>query len=172
MRSGRQGQRPLGQIFGVGNLPGSADQPQDRRGSSGQKRSKTLVRPVDEDAVELCVGQIYSTNTCGDFLRVSRIIQIDTEVLAEQALVTAEIEMKVLSPFGVCSPIASGCTGSCWDVRSGQPKSGPGSRDSLPVAHRLKIDKSFAFQKTAGGGWRCNTPALQPIEFGIALGGL
>ena len=126
----------------------------------------------DADAVDLCVAQIHSANTCHDFLRVSRIIQVDTEVSAEQALVTAEIEMKVLSPFGVCSPIASGCTGSCWDVRSGQPKSGPGTRDSLPVAHRLKIDKSFAFQKTAGGGWRCNTPALQPIEFGIALGGL
>ena len=126
----------------------------------------------DADAVDLCVAQIHSANTCHDFLRVSRIIQVDTEVSAEQALVTAEIEMKVLSPFGVCSPIASGCTGSCWDVRSGQPKSGPGSRDSLPVAHRMKIDKSFAFQKTAGGGWRCNTPALQPIEFGIALGGL
>jgi len=130
----------------------------------------TVATAPDEDAVDLCVAQIHSANTCGDFLRVSRIIQIDTEVSAEQALVTAEVEMKVLSPFAVCSPVASNCTGTCWDVRSGQAKSAPGSRDSLPIAHRLRIEKSFAFQKTANG-WRCNTPALQPIELGIALRG-
>jgi len=73
--------------------------------------------------------------------------------------------MKVLSPFAVCSPVASSCTGTCWDLRSGQAKSAPGSRDSLPIAHRLRIEKSFAFQKT-DSGWRCNTPALQPIELG------
>jgi uncharacterized protein YecT (DUF1311 family) len=132
-------------------------------------RSTVAVTP-DEDAVDLCVAQIHAANTCGDFLRISRIIQIDTEVSAEQAIVTAEVEMKVLSPFAVCSPIASACTGTCWDVRTGQPQSAPGSRDSLPVAHRLRIEKSFAFQKT-GSGWRCNTPALQPIELGIALRG-
>jgi len=130
----------------------------------------TVAATPDEDAVDLCVAQIHSANTCGDFLRVSRIIQIDTEVSAEQALVTAEVEMKVLSPFAVCSPIASGCTGTCWDLRTGQPKSAPGSRDSLPVAHRLRVEKSFAFQKT-GNGWRCNTLVLQPIELGVALRG-
>ncbi len=124
----------------------------------------------DEDAVDLCVAQIHSANTCGDFLRVSRIIQIDTEVSEEQALVTAEVEMKVLSPFAVCSPVASSCTGTCWDLRTGQANSAPGSRDSLPIAHRLRIEKSFAFQKT-GDGWRCSTPALQPIELGVALRG-
>ena len=132
-------------------------------------RSAVAATP-DEDAVDLCVAQIHSTNSCGDFLRVSRIIQIDTEVSADQALVTAEVEMKVLSPFAVCSPVASGCTGTCWDLRSGQAKSVPGSRDSLPVAHRLRIEKSFAFQKT-DGGWRCKTPALQPIELGVAFRG-
>lgn len=132
-------------------------------------RSTVAVTP-DEDAVDLCVAQIHAANTCGDFLRVSRIIRIDTEVSAEQALVTAEVEMKVLSPFAVCSPVASSCTGTCWDLRSGQAKSQPGSRDSLPIAHRLRIEKSFAFQKT-GDGWRCNTPALQPIELGVALRG-
>jgi uncharacterized protein YecT (DUF1311 family) len=131
----------------------------------------TFSRTPDADAVDLCVAQIHAANTCLDFLRISRIIQIDTEVSAEQALVTAEVEMKVVSPFAVCSPIASSCTGTCWDLRSGQPKPVPGSRDSLPVAHRLRIEKSFAFQKTDSGDWRCNTPALQPIEFGIALRG-
>lgn len=130
----------------------------------------TVAATPDDDAVDLCVAQIHSANACGDFLRVSRIIQIDTEVSAEQALVTAEVEMKVLSPFAVCSLVASTCTGTCWDVRTGQAKSTPGSRDSLPVAHRLRIEKSFAFQKT-DSGWRCNTPALQPIELGVALRG-
>jgi len=130
----------------------------------------TVAATPDEDAVDLCVAQIHLANACGDFLRVSRIIQIDTEVSAEQALVTAEVEMKVLSPFAVCSPVASSCTGTCWDPRSGQAKSAPGSRESLPVAHRLRIEKSFAFQKT-DSGWRCNTPALQPIELGVALRG-
>jgi uncharacterized protein YecT (DUF1311 family) len=131
----------------------------------------TFSRTPDADAVDLCVAQIHAANACSDFLRISRIIQIDTEVSAEQALVTAEVEMKVVSPFAVCSPIASSCTGTCWDLRSGQPKSAPGSRDSLPVAHRLRIEKSFAFQKADNGDWRCNTPVLQPIELGVALRG-
>lgn len=132
-------------------------------------RATVAARP-DEDAVDLCVAQIHAANTCGDFLRVSRIIQIDTEVSAEQALVTAEVEMKVLSPFAVCSPVASSCTGSCWDLRSGQARSQPGIRENIPIAYRLRIEKSFAFQKT-DNGWRCNTPALQPIELGVALRG-
>ncbi|SHL08539.1 lysozyme inhibitor LprI family protein [Bradyrhizobium lablabi] len=131
----------------------------------------TFSRTPDADAVDLCVAQIHAANACSDFLRISRIIQIDTEVSAEQALVTAEVEMKVVSPFAVCSPIASSCTGTCWDLRSGQAKSVPGSRDSLPIAHRLRIEKSFAFQKTDNGDWRCDTPVLQPIELGVALRG-
>jgi uncharacterized protein YecT (DUF1311 family) len=129
----------------------------------------TVATTPDEDAVDLCVAQIHSANTCGDFLRVSRIVQIDTEVSAEQALVTAEVEMKVLSPFTVCSPIASSCTGTCWDPKSGQAKPVPKSRDSLLISHRLRIEKSFAFQKTDKGDWRCNTLALQPIEHGVVL---
>jgi hypothetical protein len=39
------------------------------------------------------------------------------------------------------------------------------------VAHRLKIEKSFAFRKTDNGDWRCNTGALRPIDVGIALNG-
>jgi uncharacterized protein YecT (DUF1311 family) len=128
----------------------------------------------DADAVDLCIGQIHSANTCEDFLSVSRVFQIDAEVWAQEALVTAEIEMVVLSPFAACSPIASGCTGTCWDLKSGKAEPSPaskGSRDSFAVAHRVRIEKAFAFKKTDGGGWRCNTPALQPIEVGIAESG-
>ena len=35
-----------------------------------------------------------------------------------------------------------------------------GKPGSFPVAHRLKIEKSFAFQKTDSGGWRCDTAAF------------
>ncbi len=173
----RQGQRAAEGVVVVGSLPGGIYRAENRRDRRRQRRSEAGVRPPDisrtpdADAVDLCVAQIHAANACSDFLRISRIIQIDTEVSAEQALVTAEVEMKVVSPFAVCSPIASSCTGTCWDLRSGLPKSAPGSRDSLPVAHRLRIEKSFAFQKADNGDWRCNTPVLQPIELGVALRG-
>jgi hypothetical protein len=105
----------------------------------------------DPDAVDLCVAQIHSVNACEDFLLVNRVFQIDTEVSAQEALVTAEIEMIVLSPFAVCSPIASGCSGRCWDLRSGRATPLQESRDSFSVAHQLRIEKTFAFQKTGSG---------------------
>jgi hypothetical protein len=102
---------------------------------------------------------------------VNRIFQIDSEVADKNADVIAEVEMVVLSPFTACSPIASSCTGSCWDLRSGKPKSTPGSREEFLVGYRLRIEKTFAFQKTDGNGWRCNSPSLQPVEVGITLSG-
>jgi hypothetical protein len=98
-------------------------------------------------------------------------LQIDDEVAEREALITAEVEMIVLSPFAACSPVASGCTGTCWDMKSGKPKPVPGSRESVTVAHRVRIEKSFSFRKTDGGGWRCNTTALGPVDFGVALSG-
>jgi uncharacterized protein YecT (DUF1311 family) len=124
----------------------------------------------DAEAVDLCVGQIHSANSCDNFLRVSRVFRIDTEMDERNALVTAEVEMIVLSPFAVCSPVASSCTGTCWDLKSGKANAAPGSRDSISVAHRLRIEKAFAFQKS-DGGWRCDTNALQPVDFGLALSG-
>jgi uncharacterized protein YecT (DUF1311 family) len=125
----------------------------------------------DADAVDLCVGQIHAANACGDFLSVNRVIQLGSDIQPQSASVRAQVEMVVLSPFAVCSPVASGCTGSCWDLKSGQAKpSQPRNRDSFPVAHRLRIEKSFAFQKADGGGWRCSSVALQPIETGISIG--
>lgn len=123
------------------------------------------------DAVDLCVGQIHSANACGDFIRISRVFQMDTEVSEREALVTAEVEMVVLSPFSACSPVASSCTGTCWDTKTGKASPAPGSRESFRVSHRLKVEKSFAFQKIDDGNWRCNTSALQPINAGIAVSG-
>jgi uncharacterized protein YecT (DUF1311 family) len=130
-----------------------------------------LSSSPDADAVDLCVAQIHSANSCDDFLSVSRVFQIDNEVAEKGALVTAEVEMVVLSPFAVCSPIASTCTGTCWDPKSGKANPSPGSRDSFSVASKLRIEKAFAFQKTDSGGWRCNTSALQPVDLGVALSG-
>jgi uncharacterized protein YecT (DUF1311 family) len=124
----------------------------------------------DADAVDLCVAQIHSANACENFLTVSRVFQIGSEVAEQNATVIAAVEMIVLSPFAVCSPVASNCTGTCWDIRSGKAKPMPGSRDSFSVAHRLRIEKTFAFQKT-NSGWRCNSPALPPVEVGVATSG-
>jgi len=133
----------------------------------GRQRSSPLP---NADAVDFCVAQIHSANTCGDFLAVNRIFQINREEAEKRADVTAEIEMVVLSPFTACSPIASSCTGACWDLRSGKPKPTPGSREEFQVGYRLRIEKSFAFQKT-DSGWRCDSTALQPVEVGVAISG-
>jgi uncharacterized protein YecT (DUF1311 family) len=122
------------------------------------------------DAVDLCVAQIHSTGTCGDFLAVNRIFQINSEQNGDGAKVTTEIEMVVLSPFTACSLIASSCSGTCWDLRLGRPKFTPGSREQFQVGYRLRIEKSFAFHKN-DSGWRCDSTAMQPVEVGVALSG-
>jgi hypothetical protein len=98
------------------------------------------------------------------------VLEIDSEVAEQSALVTAEVEMIVLSPFAACSPVASSCTGTCWDLKTGKAQPAPASRDSFPVSHRIRIEKAFAFKKTDGGGWRCSATALQPVTLGVALG--
>ena len=141
------------------------------KGDAKKVFGRRLASPLpDADAVDLCVAQIHAANACETFLTVSRVLQLDNEVADQSALVTAEVEMIVLSPFAVCSAIASSCTGTCWDPKSGKPNPAPKSRDSFTVAHRLKVEKAFAFQK-ADAGWRCNTTSLQPIDFGAATSG-
>jgi uncharacterized protein YecT (DUF1311 family) len=133
----------------------------------GQRPASPLP---NADAVDLCVARIHSTNACRDFLRVSRVFEIDSEVAENEALITAEVEMVVLSPFAACSPVAAGCTGACWDLQAGKPKPArDNTRDSFAVAHRIRIEKSFAFRK-GDNGWRCDATALHPVDFGQALG--
>ena len=80
--------------------------------------------------------------------------------------------MKVLAPFSICSPIASSCTGTCWDLQARQPKAAAtNSRENISVGYRLTIEKSFAFQKTKDGSWRCGTETLRPVEYGTAQRG-
>jgi uncharacterized protein YecT (DUF1311 family) len=123
------------------------------------------------DAVDLCVAQIHSANSCLDFVAVDRVFQIDNDVNEKNAEVTAEVEMMVLAPFTACSPIASSCTGTCWDLTSNRPKSTPGTRDNFVIGYRVRIEKSFAFQRADDGTWRCNSNTLQPVEVGLALTG-
>jgi len=134
---------------------------------------KDMLSPSpDADAVDLCVGRIHSTNTCENFLRISRVLQLDVEASERDAIVTAAVEMKVLAPFSICSPIASNCTGTCWDLQARQPKAvAANSRENISVGYRLTVEKSFAFQKAKDGSWRCSTETLRPVEYGTAQRG-
>ncbi len=134
---------------------------------------KDLQSPTpDADAVDICVGRIHTSNTCENFLRVSRVLQLDIESSEKEAIVTAAVEMKVLAPFGICSPIASNCTGACWDLQARQPKQAmTPSRENVSIGYRLTVEKSFNFQKNNDGSWRCTLQALRPVEFGTAQSG-
>lgn len=132
---------------------------------------RPLAREPNADAVDICVAQIHFANACGNFVRVRQVREIESRVADKSALVTAEVEMIVLAPFTVCSPIASSCTGTCWDARSGRPKPPPGTRDSFAVAHRISIEKAFALQKGDDGSWRCDVTALAPVDAGVAVSG-
>ena len=122
------------------------------------------------DAVDLCMAQIHSAAACPNFLAVSRVFQNDGKQTADSAEVISTVEMVVVSPFTACSPIATSCTGTCWDLKSGKPKSTPGSREQFRVGYRVRIEKSFAFRKN-GSAWRCNATTMEPVEAGIALSG-
>jgi uncharacterized protein YecT (DUF1311 family) len=143
------------------------------RGDPKKMFGKDMLSPSpDADAVDLCVGRIHAASTCENFLRISRVLQLDVEASERDAIVTAAVEMRVLAPFSICSPIASNCTGTCWDLQARQPKaSAAGSRENVSVGYRLTIEKSFAFQKTKDGSWRCSTESLRPVEYGTAQRG-
>jgi hypothetical protein len=141
------------------------------KGDPGRIFGRQLVSLLpNADAVDLCVAQLHSAGACGDFVAVNRVFQIDSNRTEDSAQITSAVEMVVLSPFTACSPIASGCTGTCWDLKTGKPKSVPGSREQFQVGYRVRIEKSFAFQKK-DGGWRCSSTAMQPVEVGVALSG-
>jgi uncharacterized protein YecT (DUF1311 family) len=134
-------------------------------------RHLAASRP-NADAVDLCVTQIHAANACGDFLRVRRVFEVDNQSADQNALVTAGVEMVVLSPFAACSPVASSCTGTCWDLRTGKAgPSQPTNRDSFTVTSRIRIEKAFAFQKDENGRWRCNATSLQPVASGTTFSG-
>ncbi|HKU06877.1 MAG TPA: lysozyme inhibitor LprI family protein [Bradyrhizobium sp.] len=145
----------------------------DAKGDPKKLFGKDMLSPSpDADAVDLCVGRIQSANSCENFLRISRVLQLDVEASERDAIVTAAVEMKVLAPFSICSPIAASCTGTCWDLQTRQAKAmAAGSRENISVGYRLTIEKSFAFQKAKDGSWRCSTETLRPVEYGTAQRG-
>lgn len=128
----------------------------------------------DTDAVDFCAARIHAANSCGNFLRINRVFALDSQVSDQEAQVTGEIEMVVLAPFATCSKVASTCTGTCWDPRTGRPQPGAGNRErsteAFNVTRRLRIQRTFAFVKAADG-WRCREDELAPVNSGTAGGG-
>ncbi len=135
---------------------------------------QVAARLPDTDAVDFCAARIHAANTCASFLRINRVYAIDSQVTEQQAQVTGEIEMVVLSPFAACSKVASACTGTCWDPRTNRPQAAPAARDaareSFNVTRRIRIQRTFAFDKAADG-WRCKEDELAPVNSGVASGG-
>jgi uncharacterized protein YecT (DUF1311 family) len=133
------------------------------------------ARVPDIDAVDFCVARIHAANSCGNFVRINRVFDIDSQVTEQEAQITAEIEMVVLSPFTACSGVASTCTGACWDPQSGRAQPAADakgrSKESFNVTSRLRIRRTFAFERAADG-WRCKEDELTPVNFGVAGGGL
>ncbi|WP_375312409.1 hypothetical protein WHZ77_03515 [Bradyrhizobium sp. A5] len=135
---------------------------------------QVAARIPDTDAVDFCAARIHAANSCGNFLRINRVYALDSQVSDQEAQVTGEIEMVVLAPFTTCSKIASTCTGTCWDPRTGLPQPGIGGRErsgeAFNVTRRLRIQRTFAFVKAADG-WRCREDELAPVISGTAGGG-
>ena len=135
---------------------------------------QVAARIPDTDAVDFCAARIHAANSCGSFLRINRVYALDSQVTEQEAQVTAEIEMAVLAPFAMCSKVASRCTGTCWDARTGRPQPGAANRErsaeAFNVTRRLRIQRTFAFVKAADG-WRCREDELAPVNSGTASGG-
>lgn len=150
----------------------------DVRAAKGDPRKvfgrQVTVRIPDTDAVDFCAARIHAANSCGNFLRINRVYALDSQVTDQEAQVTGEIEMVVLAPFTLCSKVASTCTGTCWDARTGRPQPGAGNKersaDAFNVTRRLRIQRTFAFVKAADG-WRCREDELAPVNSGTASGG-
>lgn len=135
---------------------------------------QVAARLPDTDAVDFCAARIHAANSCGNFVRINRVFAIDSQVAEQEAQVTGEIEMVVLAPFNACSKVASTCTGTCWDPRTGRPQPGAGNKErsgeAFNVTRRLRIQRTFAFVKAADG-WRCREDELAPVSSGTAGGG-
>ncbi|PDT88063.1 hypothetical protein CO669_22760 [Bradyrhizobium sp. Y36] len=135
---------------------------------------QVAARIPDTDAIDFCAARIHAANSCGNFLRINRVYALDSQVTEQEAQVTGEIEMAVLAPFTMCSKVASTCTGTCWDARTGLPQPGAANKEraaeAFNVTRRLRIQRTFAFVKAADG-WRCREDELAPVISGTAGGG-
>ncbi|MGY3404508.1 hypothetical protein ACVWZV_000621 [Bradyrhizobium sp. GM5.1] len=171
---------PLGELESAEDcLAGYLKHKADEIGTAKGDPKKVFGRQVaahspDTDAVDFCAARIHAANSCGNFLRINRVYALDSQVGEQEAQVTGEIEMAVLAPFATCSKIATTCTGTCWDARTGRPQPGVGNKerstDAFNVTRRLRIQRTFAFVKAADG-WRCREDELAPVNSGTAGGG-
>ncbi|QPF91354.1 lysozyme inhibitor LprI family protein [Bradyrhizobium commune] len=132
------------------------------------------AKAPDTDAVDFCAARIHAANSCGNFVRINRVYALDSQAGEQEAQVTGEIEMVVLAPFTACSKVATTCTGTCWDPRTGRAQPGAGNKErggeTFNVTRRLRIQRTFAFVKAADG-WRCREDELAPVNSGTAGGG-
>ncbi len=135
---------------------------------------QVAAKSPDTDAVDFCAARIHAANSCGNFVRINRVYALDSQVGDQEAQVTGEIEMVVLAPFTACSKIASTCTGTCWDLRTGRPQPAAANREraaeAFNVTRSLRIQRTFAFVK-ANDGWRCREDELAPVNSGVSSGG-
>jgi len=135
---------------------------------------QVAARSPDTDAVDFCAARIHAANSCGNFLRINRVYAVDSQVTDQEAQITGEIEMVVLAPFATCSKVATTCTGTCWDPRTGRPQPATDNKErsaeAFNVTRRLRIQRTFAFVKAADG-WRCREDELAPVNSGTAGGG-
>ncbi|WP_426611884.1 lysozyme inhibitor LprI family protein [Bradyrhizobium sp. McL0616] len=135
---------------------------------------QVAAKSPDTDAVDFCAARIHAANSCGNFVRINRVYALDSQVSGQDAQVTGEIEMVVLAPFTACSKVATTCTGTCWDLRTGRPQPGAGNKErsaeAFNVTRRLRIERTFAFVK-ANDGWRCREDELAPVTLGVSGGG-
>ena len=74
-------------------------------GAFAQSDPKASVNHIKAVTSAVDGAQIMANTATSDDWP-SRVFEIETEVAGQSALVTAEVEMVVLSPFAVCSPIA------------------------------------------------------------------
>lgn len=159
----------------AGHLKRRADEIRAAKGDPKKVFGRQVAARIpDTDAVDFCAARIHAANSCGNFLRINRVYALDSQVTDQEAQVTGEIEMAVLAPFTVCSKVASSCTGTCWDARTGLPQPGAANKErsaeAFNVTRRLRIQRTFAFVKAADG-WRCREDELAPVNSGTASGG-
>ena len=130
---------------------------------------QVAARAPDTDAVDFCAARIHAANSCGNFLRINRVYALDSQVGEQEA----QVEGSGIG-LATCSKIATTCTGTCWDARTGRPQPGVGNKersaDAFNVTRRLRIQRTFAFVKAADG-WRCREDELAPVNSGTAGGG-
>ena len=158
------------------NLNGKVTEIRTARGDPKKVFGRQVAaRLPDTDAIDFCAARIHAANSCGNFVRINRVYAIDSQATEREAQVTGEIEMVVLSPFTACSKVALTCTGTCWDPNTNRPQAAPagkdGARESFNVTRRLRIQRTFAFERAADG-WRCKEDELGPVNSGVAGGGL